>query len=120
MRISFDDMKKEFNRVLIKYGFPEAKAEVCADIFARNSLDGVYSHGLNRFPVFIQHVKERLVNPAAEPETIGINGTIEQWDGHLGPGMYIATLAMRRAVVLSKQNGIGGVAVRNTNHWMRG
>ena len=50
MRVAYDDMLKEFNRVLLKKGFDEKTALEAATNFAQTSLDGVYSHGINRFP----------------------------------------------------------------------
>ncbi|RYG30174.1 MAG: 3-dehydro-L-gulonate 2-dehydrogenase [Chitinophagaceae bacterium] len=120
MRIFFDEMKDIFTDILVRCHFSPEKTERCATIFASNSLDGVYSHGINRFPVFIDYVKQGLIHVDAEPELIQQNGSIETWDGHSGPGMYNASKAMERAIVLSKSNGIGCVAIRNTNHWMRG
>ncbi|AKD02941.1 3-dehydro-L-gulonate 2-dehydrogenase [Pontibacter korlensis] len=120
MKISFEELKAQFRKVLLNVGFADNKAELCARIFAENSRDGVYSHGLNRFPVFVDLVKEGLVKADAEPEKVGHNGVVEQWDGNLAPGMYTATKAMQRAIELAKENGMGCVAVRNTNHWMRG
>lgn len=104
----------------MKLGFSEDRTELCARIFAENSRDGVYSHGLNRFPVFVQLVKDGYVDIGAEPEHTGNNGLIEHWDGHLAPGMYTATLAMERAIDLAKKQGLGCVSVKNSNHWMRG
>ena len=120
MKIPFAELKKEFKRVLLSLSFTEEKAELCADIFASNSRDGVYSHGLNRFSAFIDTVKEKVVDIHAEPSFIERNGLIEIWDGHSGAGMYNAILAMNRAIELAKSNGIGCLAMRNTNHWMRG
>jgi Malate/L-lactate dehydrogenases len=120
MRIPYNDLKAEFKRILLKENFPEAKAELCATIFAQNSRDGVYSHGLNRFPSFIKQVKAGFIDVNTEPEKINQFGLIEQWDGHRGPGMYVASKAMQRAIDNSKQHSVGIVAVRNTNHWMRG
>lgn len=120
MRISYEGLKAEFKRVLLLLSFSEAKAELCAGIFAANSLDGVYSHGLNRFPTFVDHVKDGLVKPDAEPEILRSMGSIENWEGNLAPGIYNATLAMDRAITMSKETGIGCVALKNTNHWMRG
>ena len=113
-------MQKEFTRVLLTLSFPETKAKRCASIFAGNSRDGVYSHGLNRFPVFVQLVRDGLIDPASEPEVINTNGTIEHWDGQCGAGMYNASAAMTRAIELAKEHGLGLVTLRNTNHWMRG
>ena len=38
----------------------------------------------------------------------------------MGPGMYNASLAMERATTLAREHGLGAVAIKNTNHWMRG
>lgn len=120
MLISYQQLKAEFKRILLTLNFSDAKADACAGIFADNSRDGVATHGLNRFPVFVQYVKEALVNPSAEPSLINAFGAIEQWDGNLAPGMLNARFSMDRAITLAKANGIGCVAIKNTNHWMRG
>ena len=120
MTIPFPQLKQEFKRVLLQLSFPEAKAELCAHIFAANSRDGVYSHGLNRFPTFVQHVQQGRTDPNAEPGLTAGNGPIENYNGHLAPGMYNATICMDRATALAKQHGIGCVSIYNTNHWMRG
>lgn len=120
MRIPYDKLKQEFKRILLQLASPEKKAELCAEIFAKNSLDGVYSHGLNRFPVFVKDVKSGHIDPQSKPELSEQNGTIEIWNGHSGPGMYNATLAMEQAIALAQSSGIGCVALFNNNHWMRG
>jgi 3-dehydro-L-gulonate 2-dehydrogenase len=119
MRIPFHQLKAEFKRVLLQLDFTEAKADACATIFAENSRDGVYTHGLNRFPTFVGHVKDGLVKPDEEPTKEGGFGAIEQWNGNYGPGMLNASLCMDKAIVLAHENGIGCVAIKNTNHWMR-
>lgn len=120
MRVTFEALEAEFLRVLTKRGFSAQKASVCARIFAENSLDGVISHGLNRFPVFIKAVEDGIVCIDTEPELVLQAGAIEYWDGHLGPGMYTATIAMDRAIKLAKDKGIGAVSLKRSNHWMRG
>ena len=66
MRIKYEDMVKEFTRVLEKKGFPPQDAADAAMIFAQNSLAGVYSHGLNRFPRFVTYLEKGSINPSAE------------------------------------------------------
>jgi 3-dehydro-L-gulonate 2-dehydrogenase len=119
MRIPFEKMQSEFKRILLSLNFSEEKATKCATIFAENSRDGVYTHGLNRFPTFVEFVKEGLVKADAEPTTESAIGSLEQWNGNLGPGMLNAGFCMNRATELAKENGIGCVAIKNTNHWMR-
>ena len=120
MQISFKELKAEFKRVLLKLNFGEDKADACAGIFAENSRDGVYTHGLNRFPTFVKYINEGDIIPHAEPTQTGGFGSIEQWDGNLAPGMLNASFCMDRAINIAKENGMGCVAIKNTNHWMRG
>jgi 3-dehydro-L-gulonate 2-dehydrogenase len=119
MRIPFQKLQSEFKRVLLSLDFSDNKAELCATIFAENSRDGVYTHGLNRFPVFVQFVKDGLVKPDAEPTQENVFGALEQWNGNAGPGILNARFCMDRAIALANDSGIGCVAIKNTNHWMR-
>src|SRR4051812_7807980 len=112
MKVSYIDLKNQFKRILLSLSFNDEKAELCAGIFAGNSLDGVYSHGVNRFPVFVNYVKQGLIDINAEPRRIENNGLIQVWDGQLAPGMYIATKAMESAISIAKSNGMGCVVVR--------
>jgi 3-dehydro-L-gulonate 2-dehydrogenase len=118
--VTFETMKSEFARILANLGFSAIKADRCAEIFAVNSLEGVYSHGVNRFPKFIMYVKKGYVKPDAEPRLVKSLGSLEQWDGNMGPGTLNGLFATERAMELALQYGIGLVAMRNTNHWMRG
>lgn len=120
IRISADKMKSEFFRILLNLGFSEVKAEKCSEIFTINSLEGVYSHGVNRFPRFVKNTIDGFVKPDAVPSLVHKTGSLEQWNGNLGPGPLNALFATDRAIELSQANGIGLIAMANTNHWMRG
>ncbi len=119
-RIPEDEMQSLFRQILIKHGMGHRKAEKCAEIFTLNSLEGVYSHGVNRFPRFVKYIDEGYIKTDAEPALIHRAGSIEQWQGNLGPGPLNAEFATDRAMEISKENGIGLVTLANTNHWMRG
>lgn len=120
MRIPYQQLKAEFERVLTQLDVPAETAGEIATVFVDNSRDGVHSHGLNRFPTFVEYLKEGLVLPDAVATKVNGFGAIEQWNGNLGPGMLNARFCMERAMLLAKDNGIGCVAIKNTNHWMRG
>lgn len=120
MRVPFEVLKNEFQRVLIDLGFKELKATILANGFAENSRDGVYTHGLNRFPTFVDYVQAGVIVKDAEAELVQSNGIVEQWDGNVGPGIINAQICMDRAIQLAKSNGMGCVALKNNNHWMRG
>jgi 3-dehydro-L-gulonate 2-dehydrogenase len=118
--ISYDKLEETFLSVLGRNGFFGDRARTCARIFAQNSLDGVYTHGVNRFPRFISYIQKGYVIPENQPELVSSFGAIEQWNGRLGPGPNNALDATRRSVELAGTHGIGCVGLANTNHWMRG
>ena len=120
IRIPYEKLKSEFIRILLSIGFSEPRAEQCAEIFTMNSVDGVNSHGINRFPRFVKNTLEGYIKPEAIPTLIHKFGSLEQWNGNLGPGPLNATFATERAMDLAMGNGIGLVTLANTNHWMRG
>ena len=119
IRIPFEAMKQEFRRVLVKIGFGPERADQLADVFAQNSLDGVASHGWNRFPALIEQIARGHVKIEAEPEKVAAFGAWEQWDAKFGPGPLNALVATNRAMALAREYGLGCVGLKNTNHWMR-
>lgn len=120
MRVPYANMVQEFKRVLMSRGVSEINAQEAAENFAQTSLDGIYSHGVNRFPRIISYLDRGIIDPNAEPEVEMKSGAMERWNGNLGLGNLNARKAINRACDLAEENGIGIVAIRNTNHWLRG
>ncbi len=120
MKVSFQELHKTLKSVLLKIGFAAERADLCARLFAETTQDGVYSHGLNRFPRFLRMIENGSIDINAVPQLVGGFGALERWDGRRGAGNLNAHFAMDRAISSAKINGIGCVALAQTNHWMRG
>lgn len=118
--VSATDMQLCLENTLLKNGFSKQKALEIAKVFTSNSVDGVYTHGVNRFPRFVEYIQKGFVQKDAEPSLKSKFNGIEQWDGNLGPGISNAIFATDQCIRLADQYGIGCVALSNTNHWMRG
>jgi 3-dehydro-L-gulonate 2-dehydrogenase len=112
-------MRKVFYDILVKRNLPEQKAQTCANVFTENSLDGVLSHGVNRFHRFVSLIEKGIIDAHSEPSCIKSIGALEQWHGHGGLGITNAFVSTDRAMTLAAQHGIGCVALGYTNHWMR-
>ena len=120
IRVPFSDLHDALQAMLLKLDFSPERADLCARLFAEVTCDGVYTHGLARFPRFVATIKLGVVKPKEFPSLISAFGAMERWDGNLGPGNLNAWSSMERAMQLAKTNGIGAVFLANTNHWMRG
>lgn len=118
--VSSAEMEAVFTRILLQHGFREDNARTCGAIFTNNSLEGILSHGVNRFARFVKYIQRGLIDVNAEPELVHAAGALEQWNGQLGPGPINAIKCTERAMDLARTAGIGCVALSNTNHWMRG
>jgi len=120
LRVPYEDLYNALLKAIRHLGVPSENAPLCAQLFAETDRDGVRTHGLARFPRFSAMIRNGSINPTAVPTKTAGFGAIERWDGHLGPGNLNAHAAMARAIELARANGIGAVALSNTNHWMRG
>lgn len=119
LRIPFDEAVSLLRRALESRRVQPEKAHLVAREMVRNSLEGTYSHGINRFIRLLNAIDNGLVQVDAMPEKISGFGAIENYDGHLGIGVVNADFAMQRAIELARAHGLGLVALRNTNHWQR-
>lgn len=119
-RIPFDELHQALTAALERHDFTPERASLCARLFAETSRDGVYSHGVLRFPRFIATIRNGSVDVHAAPIRVSALGGLERWDGRRGPGNLNAHASMDRALTIARGYGIGCVALRNTNHWMRG
>ncbi len=118
--IPANEMQESFAGILLKHNFTREHAVQCAQVFTETSVDGIYTHGVNRFPRFVQYIKEGYVHVNALPTKENKFGGIEQWNGNLGPGILNALHVTDTVMSLANEFGIGCVALKNTNHWMRG
>jgi 3-dehydro-L-gulonate 2-dehydrogenase len=120
LRIPYDELYQALAGALRRLGFEEDRALLCARLFAETTLDGVYTHGLNRFPRFVRMIRAGLIDIHAAPELVRSHGGLERWNGKCGPGNLNAYQCMDRALTLAGRHGVGAVALANTTHWMRG
>ena len=120
LRIPYAELRDALKRVLLNLGFADARAQLCAELFTGTTCDGVYTHGVNRFPRFVRTIRNGTVNVDGIATCERRVVSLEQWNGNSGPGNLNAFACMERAIALAREHGIGCVALANTTHWMRG
>ncbi|NLW56834.1 MAG: 3-dehydro-L-gulonate 2-dehydrogenase [Firmicutes bacterium] len=119
LRLKFEEVQNTLEKVLYTRNCPPEHARKVSYEMARNSLEGTYTHGVNRFPRLIWNIDEGIVNVEAKPVLVNRFGALANYDGKLGLGITNAWFCMEQAIAQAKEYGIGLVALRNTNHWMR-
>ena len=120
MNVSFEELLSVMKEKLVKHGCSEEIAERSARNLASSTRDGVMSHGVYRFTRLVSMIDMGIVKADEKPVCVKSLGAIEVWDGKYGVGNTNAEDAMNRAIELADKNGIGCVAMKNTNHCMRG
>lgn len=119
MRVPFDELRARVEGVLHALGMGE-RAALAAKLIAETDRDGVRTHGIARVPRMAEMIRLGRIDPKAEPERVKSFGAMERWNGHRGPGNLAAHAAMKRAMELAAEHGLGAVALADTTHWMRG
>jgi 3-dehydro-L-gulonate 2-dehydrogenase len=120
LRVPYTELYDALLRATEQLGLRGERAALCARLFAETTRDGVYTHGLNRFPRFAQMIANGCIQVDAEPTRVSGAAALERWDSNLGPGNVNAWVTMERTMALARQYGVGAIALANTNHWMRG
>ena len=117
--VTYETAVEMMTRGLLHY-MEESRAKHFAEIIAGNSMDGVYSHGMNRYPRYLRTIESGVCNPSVEkPEKVSGFGAMEVWDAKDGIGPLMAEFAANRAIELANAHGIACVALRNNSHWLR-
>lgn len=103
--------------VLERVGFPDNEARLSAEILTRNSLRGVFSHGIWMLPEYVKWIEGGAVKPGAPVDIVRDRGGVVTVDGNAGFGVLVAHRATELAIERAKQHGTSSVAVRNSNHF---
>ena len=114
--MSHQKLKELVKKKLEQTGVLEEHAEIVAEVLVHADLRGVHSHGVLRTEHYVRRVKEGGLNPNPNisfKATGPVTGIV---DGDDGFGHVIAKEAMKHALRLAKDNGVGVVGVVNSSH----
>lgn len=119
MAIIVNDLKllKFVQDVFLTFGITEAQAHTCSDNLVAADLRGIPSHGVARLKRYVDGMKNGTILPLAKPVVVKESPSTATIDGQAGLGQIIAHFATGMAIAKAKQNGVGIVTVRNSNHY---
>jgi LDH2 family malate/lactate/ureidoglycolate dehydrogenase len=89
-----------------------------ADVYTRATLRGLGHHDLSYLPQRLGWLASNAVNPRPALARISASPGTEVWEGDGGLGEVLCYHALRRAITLASDTGLGYAGVRNSNHFL--
>jgi LDH2 family malate/lactate/ureidoglycolate dehydrogenase len=117
VRVSGEPLNRFCTEVLIRLGVPLEQAMAIASNLIAADLQGVASHGVVRFPIYVDRLLAGVVNPRPSVRIIRETETTAVVDGDNGMGQWVAMRAMQIAIDKGLSGTCAFVSVRNSNHF---
>lgn len=115
--IDADNIKMLISESLKKEGVDETAANHVADGLVHASLRGVDSHGIRLLPHYLKGLKAGRINPAPRYEFNKNSAAAGVLDADDAFGHAAGMEAVKHAVAMAEEAGIGAVAVKRSTHF---
>jgi len=116
LRVDADGVRHLCTEIFCAAGYPRENAAFIANSLVFADLRGVSSHGVARIKSYMERAQKEHWN--ADPRiTYRQKGAICVVDGDDGFGSIVGTCAMKKAIELAKEHGIGMCTVRRSAHY---
>ncbi len=115
--LSADELRSFITQVFTHVSMPEEKAAFLADLLVTNDLRGVFSHGTQQTPRYVQHFQQGELTPTPEITTIAETPTTLVLNGGGGLGYFSCHQAVTRLTVKARESGIAVATTRNHGHF---
>ncbi len=117
IRVDAGRLRSFVSEVFVKLGVPKEDADIVADNLVAADLRGIESHGVSRLRRYVDGIKVGAVKTRPDIRIVKEGPVHALVDGDHGLGQPVAYRAMRLAIEKAKENFIGVVGVRNSNHY---
>jgi LDH2 family malate/lactate/ureidoglycolate dehydrogenase len=117
-RVGAADLFRVTAAVLEHAGLSPEHASLVTEALVDAELRGQGSHGVSRLlDIYVSRLMRKATNPRPVIRIVAEKGGTAVVDGDNGPGQVVGRYAMDLAVKLSREHGLGAVAVRGSNHY---
>lgn len=112
------DKLTEFVRlVAVKAGMRDDDALILAGSLVEANLLGIDTHGVSRLAIYLKRISLGLIDAKAVPVFQKSASSVGVLDAKNGLGQVAGVKAMRLAVQMAKEFGVGAVGVKNSQHF---
>jgi ureidoglycolate dehydrogenase (NAD+) len=114
--IPAEDLRRWAQRQLQDCDVPVGDAELVAKSLVQTSLWGIDSHGIARLPHYLRRLRAGSIESKPRIEFHATGPSTGWVDGGHGLGIVVCHRAMREAMALAQQSGIGLVGCCHSTH----
>lgn len=104
-------------RCLVRAGAAPRHANLVASVLVYADARGIPSHGVNRTDLYANEIEAGVVDGTAVPVVEKTSGCCAVVDGRNALGAVVSDLAMKTAIDLARDQGVGLVACHKSNHF---
>lgn len=115
--VDYRELERFMKQGFIALGVPEDDARICAAVLIESDLRGVESHGIGRFKMYVDRIKDGILKPVTRETVVKETANTAVIDGNHGMGHVIAHRAMSLAIDKAAKANVGMVGVRNSTHF---
>lgn len=120
IRIQAKELDFYLRDLFAAFGISTAQAASIAQNMVWSELVGRNNFGVIRVPVHLKRIENGVLNPKPDPSYYQSASGTGVLDGDNGFGYFVGEIAMAEAIKLATENGIGMVAVNNSNFFGTG
>jgi len=117
MKIMANKEKALITEILTNIGLKKENAEIVSEATLDADLKGFSSHGIGRFPQYINAINRGNINIEGNIDIEKETDSIALMNGNGLFGQVVAYKAMDLAIKKAKKTGIGAVGTHNANHF---
>ncbi|HOJ14517.1 MAG TPA: Ldh family oxidoreductase [Deltaproteobacteria bacterium] len=111
------ELRRFMREGFVAMGVPSDEADICADVLIESDLRGIKSHGIGRFKMYIDRMKDGIISPVCTMRIVSETENTAVVDGGDSLGHVVAKRAMQLAIDKAEKHHVGMVAVRNSTHF---
>jgi LDH2 family malate/lactate/ureidoglycolate dehydrogenase len=119
-RVSIKALKTITQSILTSYGADFDQANIVSDVMIWCDCIGKHNQGVWRLGNTCKRLENKLFSVPCKPKIEKMRPSIMNIDGRNGLGHFIAVYAMKKAIRMAKETGIGIVTVKNSNYYGAG
>jgi LDH2 family malate/lactate/ureidoglycolate dehydrogenase len=117
MKISRKNLENLVEKIFLKSGVNASESSIITNILVWSDLVGRYTHGVKRVPVLVKRFQKGLIQSPCNEQIEQKSSAIYSIDGKGGFGLFLGHIAMKKAIDVAEEQGVGLVTVRDSNFY---